>query len=146
MIVHYADGELWTVSEAMSDGHESIRPYEIGADLWQKEVFLARCWYDRLATNLTLADLNGRTSGSGPLDIHGGAKQGYLWPLDPSFVNQLAVDHEDALRGTVINPGTVWLLQANPDLDKSQFPKDLKQESESNTKDVLEATDRKSVV
>jgi hypothetical protein len=140
VIVHYADGELWTVSEAMSDGHESNRPYELGADLWQKEVFLARCWYDGLATFIPLAKLNDRTSDSGPFNKKGGVKEGYLWPLDPSFVNQLVADHEDALRGTVLNPGTVWLLQANPDLDKSQFPEDLKQHSESNTKDAHVAT------
>ena len=140
VIVHYADGEIWTVSEAMSDGHESIRPYEMGADRWQREVFLARCWYDGLATTIPLADLNGRVSDGGPFNSGGGVKQGYLWPLTRSFVGQLRADSEDELRGTTLNPGNVWLLQANPVIDKSRFPDELKQHNESNTENGLETT------
>ncbi|MBT3219891.1 MAG: EVE domain-containing protein [Gemmatimonadales bacterium] len=140
VIVHYADGDIWAVSEATSSGHESIRPYELGTDRWRGEVFLARCWYDRLPVSVSLADVNGRNSDSGPFNKSGGVKQGYLWPLSRSFVNQLVSDHKEALRGTALNQEAVWLLQANPDLDKSQFPKELRQHSESNSRDIVEAS------
>jgi len=131
VIVHYADGELWAVSEAMSDGHESIRPYELGADLWQKEVFLARCWYDRLLEPVPLSGINERNPGEGPFTVAGAVKQGYLWPLPYKFIENLIADQGDALRGTSLNPGTVWLFQANPSLPKSQFPQVLKDRYES---------------
>ena len=129
VIVHYADGEIWTVSEAMSDGHESIRPYEVGADRWQREVFLARCWYDHLLVNIPMAEVSGRNDEVGPFNSSGGAKQGYLWPIPRGFVDRLIEDHKDNLRGTALNPGTVWLLQANPDLNRSQFPKELEEDA-----------------
>jgi MoxR-like ATPase len=140
VICHYAGKELWNVSKAISDGHESVRPYELGADLWQRDVFLADCWYDRLHASIGLAEINSRTSDAGPFNSSGGVKQGYLWPLARSFVNQLTADHEEALRGTALNPGTVWLLQANPDLDKSDFPNDLREHSESDSTALWEAT------
>ncbi|MCX8214631.1 MAG: hypothetical protein OTJ97_09050, partial [SAR202 cluster bacterium] len=80
VICHYADKELWNVSKAISDGHESVRPYELGADLWQRDVFLADCWYDGLHANIGLPEINSRTSDAGPFNSGGGVKLGYLWP------------------------------------------------------------------
>jgi len=140
VIVHYADGTVWAVSEALNDGHESVRPYELGADRWQTDVFLAHCWYDHLVDPIPLDSVNDRSSGPGPFTSTGAIKQGYLWPLDQSFIDQLAADHQGALRGTVLNPGTPCVLQANPDSDKSTFPADLANWAASDSKGPLEAT------
>jgi len=140
IICHYADKELWSVSRAMSDGHEAVRPYSQHANLWQSEVFLADCWYDGLHSHIGLPEIAGRTSEAGPFNSSGGVKQGYLWPLARNFVDQLTADHELALRGTALNPGSVWLLQANPALDKSQFPDDLRQRYDPDTSSMLTTT------
>jgi len=140
VIVHYADGKVWAVSEALSDGHESVRPYELGADRWQKDVFLAHCWYDHLVDLIPLDRINDRSPGAGPFTGTGAIKQGYLWPLDQSFINQLTADHADSLHGTVLNPGTPCVLQATPDSDKSTFPDDLANWAASNSTGILEAT------
>lgn len=140
VICHYAGKELWNVSKVMSDGHEGVRPYKQHDDHWQPEVFLADCWYDHLSNLIASADINGKTSNAGPFDVNGRVKVGYLWPLARSFVDQLIADHEEALRGTALNPGTVWLLQANPDLDKSDFPNDLREDNESDNTDTWGTT------
>jgi MoxR-like ATPase len=140
IICHYADKHLWNISKAISDGHESERPYELGADRWQRGVFLADSWYDPLPNWIPLVDINGRTSVAGPFNNSGGVKQGYLWPLVRSFVDQLRDAHEEALRGTALNPGTVWLLQANPGLAKSDFPNDLRKDNESDATSTWAAT------
>ena len=127
VILHYADKELWAVSEAMSDGHEGIRPYPLGADRLREEVFLADCFYDKLVEFIPFDDINGRPPSTGPFDKNAEPNQGYLYPVPHSFITQLREDHADSLRGTALNPGTVWLFQANPTHPLSRIPQMLKE-------------------
>jgi len=125
VILHYAAKELWAVSEAMADGHKSKRPYPQGADKWQDEVYLAECYYDWLVDPIPFNEIGGRLPSTGPFDKNSKTKEGYLFPLQRSFISRLQKDHLDALRGTPLNPGTIWLFQANPQHPLSKIPQEL---------------------
>ena len=124
VILHYADNEIRSISQVVLDGHESIRPYELGDDLWNKEVFLAKCWHSQLKKNISISDINGKTTGLGPFSADQSVKQGYLWPLENSFINQFVSDHAESLSGTPLNDGSKFMLNARP--EKSTWVEEVK--------------------
>ena len=114
VILHYSDGEVRSVSQVVMDGHESVRPYGFGDDLWNKDVFLSRCWYSPLRESISLSDITSRDETVGPFQKNGGVKQVYLWPLEHSFIDQFVSDHAESLRGTPLNEGLKFMLNAKP--------------------------------
>jgi MoxR-like ATPase len=134
LVLHYADSNIWAVSEVLKNGDGSIRPYELGADRWQEEVFLARCWYDPLHASIPFENLGIEKGEKGPFTKSGGVKQGYLWPLESRFISQLKKAHEASLRGTPLNPGLAWVLQVNPENDNSGLAAILLEEDEDGLK------------
>jgi len=126
-VIHYSKGSIVGVSTALTDGEQGRRPYGPDGDMdgWQPDVYIARCSYDSLWEDIPLSEVSGRTSEVGPFTSTGGVKQGYFWPVTHDFLQQLITDHADRLRGTVLNPGNIWLFQANPAAEHTQFPQRL---------------------
>lgn len=127
IIIHYRKGAVVAISRALSDGAPGNRPYGPDGDMdgWLPEVYIVRCSYETLWEEIHLADIAGRRSDVGPFTSAGGVKQGYCWPVAHDFVSELAADFADQLRGTVLNPGNVWLFQANPAKEHTEFPQEL---------------------
>ena len=132
-IIHYSKGHVVAVSQALTDGTEGRRPYGPEGDMdgWLPEVYIARCTYDTLWDEIPLTEIEGRTTGVGPFTSTGGVKQGYFWPVSHDFVSKLAERHAERLRGTVLNPGNIWLFQANPTAEHTQFPQRLQEVAET---------------
>ena len=114
VILHYSDGEVRSVSQVVMDGHESVRPYGFGDNFWNKDVFLARCWCSPLRESISLSDITTKDQMVGPFQKNGGVKQGYLWPLENSFIDQFVSDHAESLRGTPLNEGSKFMLNTRP--------------------------------
>lgn len=133
-IIHYSRGSIVAISRALTDGSKGTRPYGPAGDMdgWQPDVYLARCSYDMLWEEIPLVEMNGRIPDAGPFTSAGSVKQGYFWPVSDSFVELLVSDHHDRLRGTALNPGNVWLFQANPAAEHTQFPQDLHEAAGTN--------------
>ena len=123
-VVHYADGKIAAVSTALSDGKKGDYPYPPNSsDVdWKKEGYIARCSYELLWQEIPLNEIPERDEINGPFDRNGSVKQGYCWPLSQVFIQRLVDSHQRQLRGTRLNPGNVWIFQANPTLEHSQFP------------------------
>ena len=127
-IIHYSEGAVRAVSVALTDGASGIRPYGPEGDLhgWLPEVYLARCSYDTLWEEIPL-EKSTATSEAGPFNKSGGVKQAYCLPVDPEFLERFVADHADRLRGTHLNPGNVWIFQANPSDPDTTFPQTLEE-------------------
>lgn len=132
-IIHYSKGHVVAVSQALTDGTEGRRPYGPDGDMdgWLPEVYIARCTYDTLWDEIPLTEIEGRTTDVGPFTSSGGVKQGYFWPVSHDFVSTFAEHHAEQLRGTVLNPGNIWLFQANPTAEHTQFPQRLQEVAET---------------
>ena len=128
-VIHYSEGAVRAVSVALTDGASGIRPYGPEGDLhgWLPEVYLARCSYETLWEEIPLEDIDGRTSEAGPFNKSGGVKQAYCLPVAPEFLERFVADHADRLRGTHLNPGNVWIFQANPSDPDTTFPQTLEE-------------------
>jgi len=132
-IIHYSKGRVVAISRALTDGREGRRPYgpEGAPDGWHSEVYIARCTYETLWDEIPLTEIEGRTADAGPFTSTGGVKQGYLLPASHDFVSAFAGRHAERLRGTVLNPGNIWLFQANPTAEHTQFPQRLQEVAET---------------
>ena len=115
VLLHYQDGHVIAVGEALEDAKESLRPYETAKEYWQEQVFLASCWHDVLVSPIPLAEIGNRNSTSEPFNTQGGVKQGYAWALDNTFVANFVSDHAPVLRGTPLANEATWIFQGNPD-------------------------------
>jgi len=132
-IIHYSKGHVVAVSQALTDGTEGLRPYGPDGDMdgWLPEVYIARCTYDTLWEEIPLTEIDGRTTDVGPFTSSGGVKQGYFWPVSHDFVSTFVERHAEQLRGTVLHPGNIWLFQANPTAEHTQFPQHLAEVAET---------------
>jgi len=128
-IIHYSNGLIEAVSEALTDGHEGDNPYRSGATTsdWETDGYVVTCSYDRLWDGIPITEIQNRTPEAGPFTSSAGVKQGYCWPVTHHFVTQLVNDHAERLRGTTLNPGNIWLFQANPKLEGSEFPQRIEE-------------------
>lgn len=126
-VIHYSKGKIEAISTALTNGKTGTNPFTAGKDgsEWTIDGYTARCSYDLLWDSIPIDTINGRTPDAGPFTSTGGVQQGYCYPVSHDFVQQLTADHTDRLRGTVLNPGHVWLFQANPAKEHTEFPQKL---------------------
>jgi hypothetical protein len=91
-IVHYKDSAIRAVSRASSAAEDAIRPGELPEETWGQEGWLLRSAYEELAQPIPLNsfDPSWLRPTSGPFDITGRAKQGYLFRVSDDFGRELA--------------------------------------------------------
>lgn len=83
IIVHYCDGEVRAISQAIAGSQLQAKPMELATAPWDPEGRLVRVEYFDLERGVSLSriadSLRALNLVDGPLTKTGGAKQGYLW-------------------------------------------------------------------
>lgn len=88
IIIHYAKGELRAVSKVLEEAIITERPGDVFTG---EQGLLVTLKYTDLTNPLPLAGIteNQRIEEKGPFDINGEIKEGYLFPLSLTFMNQI---------------------------------------------------------
>lgn len=90
-IVHYRNGAIRAVSRAWTSGQEAVRPGELPEGPWGHDGWLVRSRYEQLAEPIRLDSIGSEwlTPDSGPFDVNGKVKQGYLFSVSDEFGEEL---------------------------------------------------------
>lgn len=110
LVLHYANSALHALSIVQAPAIDAERPSELPQEQWETDVYLVRTHYHDFPKPIALADIpvNWRESGPGPFTVHGGVKQGYLFPVPAGFLPRVVARFPDRW------PGEMPILAAVP--------------------------------
>jgi len=113
VVVHYRRGHVVALGEVVTAPVQGRRPY--GPIDERDHGWLARVEYFPLEDGIPLASLPARSTSDGPFDVNGNVKQGYLFRLDDSYVEDLR-SRSGWPAGSPWADGErkLWMFQANP--------------------------------
>ncbi len=115
VVLHCRQGKIVAIGETVAKPLRATRPYGPLAE--RGEGWLTRVEYFELDNPIALAELPGRDGDEGPFNTAGQPKQGYLFPLEPSFaagVREAFADRWPAGSPWSAGQRRFWLFQANP--------------------------------
>jgi MoxR-like ATPase len=115
VVIHYRYGKVVAIGETVAKPVDATRPY--GPPAERNQGWLTRVEYFELKDPIALAELPERHGDEGPFNAAGQPKQGYLFPLEPSFAARIQEAFAD--RWPTGSPWAggqrrFWLFQANP--------------------------------
>jgi MoxR-like ATPase len=116
VVIHYSGGYIRALGLVSTSARVVPRPSEFQDDTWGAEGYRAEVRYSELDMPIALDEIPDRPSGNGPFNTAGGVKQGYLFPVRPSWAEELR--ERFSSRWPVGSPwsgGQKWLFQANPE-------------------------------
>jgi len=82
LILHYKDGHVRAIGRVRANPESMSRPGDLPDDAWEDDGYGCRVDYRDLTDPIALSELPNRQATVGPFDVNGGAKQGYLFPID----------------------------------------------------------------
>jgi MoxR-like ATPase len=115
VVVHCRQGRIVALGETVARPVHATRPYGPLAE--RGEGWLTRVEYFQLDNPIALAELPDRDGDEGPFNTAGQPKQGYLFPLEPSFaarIREAFADRWPAGSPWFSGQRRFWLFQANP--------------------------------
>ncbi len=115
VVIHCRHGKIVAISETAAMPVRARRPYGPLAE--RDEGWLTRVEYFPLDNPIAVAELPDRDGDEGPFNSVGQPKQGYLFPVESSFVASIRdefADHWPAGSPWSSEQRRFWLFQANP--------------------------------
>jgi MoxR-like ATPase len=87
LVVHYRDGAIRAISRVIRAAQEGPRPGEFPEGAWAAEGWRVETDYEELGSSFALSGvpIERRVAESGPFDVNGAVKQGYLFRLSNDF-------------------------------------------------------------
>lgn len=92
LILHYSTGALRAVSRAAGPAADSPIPDSLPADEWERDGWLIRARYVDLLRPVRLEEIPlvwREGTKEEPFDKNGNVKQGYLYPLSGTFIEEI---------------------------------------------------------